>query len=73
MLKENLQVIIKINHIMKRTVYLLGFITSFLISSGLLFKIMHWPGANIMLVIGFAFMNIALLPYYFYHKYKAAV
>lgn len=57
---------------MKRTVYLLGFVTSFLLSMGILFKIMHWPLASILLVLGFVFLNLGLLPTYFYHKYKTA-
>lgn len=57
---------------MKRTVYLLGFVTCFLLSMGVLFKIMHWPLASILLVLGFASLNFGLLPVYFYQKYKAA-
>lgn len=57
---------------MKRSVYLLGLITCFLISSGLLFKLMHWPSANIQLVSGFLFLNFGLLPAYFIAKYKSA-
>jgi hypothetical protein len=57
---------------MKRSVYLLAFISFFLLSSGLLFKLMHWPSANIQLVCGFVFLNFGLLPAYFLGKYKSA-
>ncbi|QYJ67943.1 hypothetical protein [Flavobacterium litorale] len=57
---------------MKRTVYLLGFITFFTLSTSVLFKIMHWPMAGILLVIGFVLLNFGYLPAYFYQKYKAA-
>jgi hypothetical protein len=57
---------------MKRSVYLLGFIACFLLSSGLMFKVMHWPTANIQLVSGFLFLNFGLLPAYFFGKYNSA-
>lgn len=57
---------------MKRSVYLLGFITCFILSSGLMFKIMHWQTANIQLVLGLLLLNFCLLPAYFFSKYKSA-
>lgn len=57
---------------MKRAVYLIGFLASFLLSTGFMFKIMHWPGASIMMVLGFILLNIGFLPMYFYDKYKSA-
>lgn len=58
---------------MKRAVYLLGFISSFLISTAFLFKMMHWAGASVVLVTGIVFLNFGFLPVYFYDKYKTAV
>lgn len=55
---------------MKRSVYVLGFLATFLLSMGLLFKMMHWPYANILMCSGFIFLNFGLLPVYFYHKYR---
>jgi len=57
---------------MKRAVYLTGFLASFTISTGFIFKIMHWPGANVLMLTGFIALNIGFLPLYFYDKYKAA-
>ncbi|WP_162845293.1 hypothetical protein [Flavobacterium arcticum] len=57
---------------MKRTVYLLGFITFFTLSTGIMFKIMHWPMASLLMVIGFMLLNFGYLPIYFYQKYKMA-
>lgn len=37
---------------MKRILFFGGFATTFLISMGIMFKLMHWPGASIMLVWG---------------------
>jgi hypothetical protein len=55
---------------MKRAVYLIGFIASFTLSTGLIFKMMHWPGANIITILGFL-LNLGFLPLYFYDKYKS--
>jgi hypothetical protein len=57
---------------MKKTVYVLAFITCFVLSSGILFKIMHWPTANIQLVLGFAVLNLGLLPAYFVGRMRTA-
>ena len=49
---------------MKKTIYLIALITTFLIVSGSLFKIMHWPGAAVMTTLGsfsFAFLFIPLI------------
>jgi hypothetical protein len=57
---------------MKKSVYVLAYISCFLISTAVLFKIMHWPSASIMLVCGVAILNLGFLPAYFYQKYKTA-
>ena len=49
---------------MKKTIYFIALITTFLIVSGSLFKIMHWPGAAVMIILGsfsFAFLFIPLI------------
>jgi len=51
----------------------MGFIACFTLSTGVLFKIMHWPMATVLLFAGFLLLNIGFLPTYFYQKYKAAV
>jgi hypothetical protein len=58
---------------MKRTVSVLGFFAFFTLSTGVMFKIMHWPGANVLLLAGFMLLNFGYLPVYFFQKYKAAV
>jgi hypothetical protein len=64
---------IKTTEKMKKTMYVTGFLAAFLSSTGLLFKLMHWQGASIMLVLGVIFINLGFLPMYFYGKYKSAV
>lgn len=59
--------------IMKATMYLLAYIAVFLCSTGLLFKMQHWPGASIMFVLGVVVLNLGFLPMYFYDRYKRAI
>lgn len=58
---------------MQKSMYIMGYLVAFLATTGLLFKIMHWPGANIMLVLGIALLNFVFLPMYFYDRYKKAI
>ncbi len=58
---------------MKATMNLLGFLAAFGISTGILFKIMHWPGAGISLVVGVFIFNVGYLPLYFYDRYKKSI
>ena len=49
---------------MKKIIYFIALITTFLIVPGSLFKIMHWPGAAVMIILGsflFAFLFIPLI------------
>lgn len=57
---------------MKKTMYVLGYVAAFLSTTGLLFKLQHWPGAAIMLTLGIALLNFGFLPMYFYDRYKRA-
>ena len=64
---------IKQQIIMKKTMFVLGYIAAFLITTGMLFKTMHWPGANISLVSGIFLLNVGFLPLYFYDRYKKSI
>ena len=49
---------------MKKILYLIGLLSTIFTFSGSLFKIMHWPGAAVMIIMGafsFAFIFIPLL------------
>lgn len=77
MQRTQLEIALFINHkneiTMKKTLFILGYIAVSLITTGLLFKIQHWPGASIMLVFGIGLLNFGFLPMYFYSRYKQAV
>ena len=55
---------------MKNSTNLLGFLASFMISTGILFKVFHWPYAGIILFAGFLILNFGFLPFFFFNKKK---
>ena len=59
--------------IMKKTTYLLGFLSVFSFTTGFLLKIMHWPGANIILTLSIAVFALAVLPLFFINQYKKEI
>lgn len=58
--------------IMRKAYFILGFLAAFFTSSGVLFKLMHWQGASVLLIIGVAIFNLGFLPTFFIHRYKSA-
>ena len=49
---------------------IIGFISSLLICVGILFRILHWPGARIMIIIGCVLLLLGYLPIYILSIYK---
>jgi len=49
-----------------------GFVGLTLTSIGVLFKVMHWPGAAVTLLGGMAILAFAYVPIYFYKRYKVS-
>ena len=47
---------------MKKTTGIIGIISSLLVIGGVFFKIMHWPGAGILLVIGLVLIGVIVFP-----------
>ncbi|MFC2136783.1 hypothetical protein ACFLTE_01275 [Bacteroidota bacterium] len=54
----------------KKWLFIAAFLTLFIDFIGALFKIMHWPGAGILLHIGILLPVILFLPVFLYHHYK---
>ena len=52
---------------------LFGVVGGMLLASGIFFKIMHWPGANILLVIGMFLITFIFLPIFFWQLYRSEV
>ncbi|MBK9449692.1 MAG: hypothetical protein IPN95_09775 [Bacteroidetes bacterium] len=57
--------------LMKKFVFSMGFSSAFLFGVGYIFKNMHWPWANIMIMGGALVFTFAFLPMYFRLKYNA--
>ncbi len=53
---------------MKTTLNILGFLATFMLSTGIMFKIFHWPYAGIILFSGFIILNLGFLPIYFFRR-----
>ena len=57
--------------IMKKSMYILGFIATVLLTTSILFKLMHWPGTGVLITLGAFMLIFVLLPIialYFYKK-----
>lgn len=50
-----------------------GLFCGLLLAVGSLFKILHYPGASIMLVTGLALLNLVFLPMFFYQLYRKSI
>lgn len=57
---------------LKRAVYIIGFVTSFLMSTAIMFKVMDWPNAGMILLSAFVLLNFVLLPIFFYERYTSS-
>lgn len=55
---------------MKKSLYLIGFMTSFGITTTILFKLMHWPGASVIHLVTVMLLIFGLLPLIFVHQYR---
>ena len=55
---------------MKKTLYLIGLISTILIFLGSFFKIMHWPGASIIIIMGALSLAFIFVPLLIFIKFK---
>jgi hypothetical protein len=55
---------------MRKLAIISGALFSSITLLGILFKIMHWPGASIEMVIGMAGLALVFIPSYAAYKYK---
>ena len=72
-IKQNCKTIIisQIDKIMKQKLYILGVISAMIISTGAVFKVNHWPGAAILLIVGTLILILLFLPAALINNYKA--
>ena len=50
-----------------------GVISGALICTGMSFKVLHYPGANMLFVVGMLLFNAVFLPMFFYQLYKRSL
>lgn len=55
---------------MKKSFYILGFLTFFALGIGAMFEFLSWPYRGIIVFVGFLLLNFGLIPTYFYQKYQ---
>lgn len=68
--QDTFQILTEINAPMKKVIFTFGLTSTFLLLAGTIFKLMHWPGANIMVVLGAGLLALAYLPLILHFKLK---
>jgi hypothetical protein len=58
-------------YFMNSTMKISGYVSSLMILLGSIFKIQHWPGANVLILIGVFFLAVLFLPLLFILKFKS--
>lgn len=58
---------------MKKLMYLIGFIGAFIATTGITFKILHYPFANSLSTIGFLILLLVYVPLLVFDTYKLAI
>ena len=56
---------------MKQKIYILGVISAMIISTGVMFKMEHWPAAGIMIAVGTLILVLLFFPAALINSYKA--
>lgn len=67
---ETFELLTEMNATMKKVTFGFGLTSTFLLLAGTIFKLMHWPGANIMVTLGASFLALVYLPLILAHKLK---
>ncbi|MFH0757807.1 MAG: hypothetical protein V2B15_11010 [Bacteroidota bacterium] len=53
-----------------KPLYIIGVITGFIFLTGILFKIMHWPGAGLALLVSVLIMVVVFIPFLVVHALR---
>jgi|GEM_PF-193026 len=67
---ETFELLTEMNAIMKKLTFGFGLTSTFLLLAGTIFKLMHWPLASIMMVLGAGLLVLGYLPMILAHKLK---
>jgi hypothetical protein len=55
---------------MRKFVFISGALFSSSTLLSILFKLMHWPGATILLILGLAGLALLFIPFYAFYQYN---
>lgn len=58
---------------MKKIMYLIGFIGAVTLTTGITFKLLWYPGANNLFIIGFLLLLLVFVPMLAFDRYKVAI
>ena len=58
---------------MKKTLYLIGLLSTIFTFLGSIFKIMHWQGASVMIIIGAFSFAFIFIPFLIFLKFKEVI
>ena len=67
---ETFELLTEMNVTMKKVTFGFGLTSTFLLLAGTIFKLMHWPGANVMFMLGAVILALIYLPLILAHKLK---
>ncbi|MHA7058197.1 hypothetical protein ACWGOQ_0013325 [Aquimarina sp. M1] len=59
--------------IMKKLMYFIGFIGALILTTGITFKILWYPGANKLFITGFLLLLLVFVPMFAFDRYKVAI
>jgi len=68
--QETFEILTEMNATMKKVIFGFGLTSTILLLAGTIFKLMHWPGAGIMIFIGACLLVLFYFPSILYHKLK---
>jgi hypothetical protein len=55
---------------MKKTMSVSGLIAVIALIAGVFFKLQHWPGANILILLGFTLLSLLFIPLWFVFRFR---
>lgn len=68
--QQTFELLTEMNETMKKVAFTFGLTSAILLLAGTSFKLLHWPGASVMVVLGSASLVLAYLPMLLWHKLK---
>lgn len=68
--QETFELLTEMNETMKKVTFGFGLTSTFLLLAGTIFKLQHWPGASVMIMLGASMLVLGYLPMILAHKLK---